>query len=179
MPLNNVIRVNARVTSAGAAPVNFGRALFLRPGVKATDLARFAKHGVDPVTYATLDAVAADYAISDDAHLAASKWFRQEPFPSQMLVGMRFAADIESRVYGGAPASVATIEAHGDDTAITFNGANYEVDLDSRPPTSPRSGRRSRRRSPASPASRCPSSTGACWSRPTRWTSERASRTAR
>ena len=122
MPLNRIVRITARASTAGDLPVSFGRGLFLRPGVKATELERFEAIGAGIGVYSSHTSIAEDYASSEDASLAALKWFQQEPYPAGLLVGTTYAANLDSRVYGGTPSAIAVISALAATSTVTLGG---------------------------------------------------------
>ena len=79
--------------------------------------------------YASAGAVAADEPPAA-VEAAANVYFSQVPFPRNFMLGSQILAIQPSLVFGTGPVDVATVEALGDNTALTIGAYDFTADFD-------------------------------------------------
>lgn len=109
MSLSSIVNVQITRGSRTITRAGFGTMLFLGSG--ATFGERFR-------VYASLDAVAADFATSTNEYKAASKYFSQERKPRQMMIGKRLAAVAQV-------STVTVLNATDGSFTVTINGVAF------------------------------------------------------
>lgn len=83
--VNNIIRITARLSSAGLAYANFGKAVLFAPEAEkpvGSSVDTFA-------VYTKLEDLAEDYASTTETYKAASRWFSMLPKPRELTVYIR------------------------------------------------------------------------------------------
>lgn len=80
-----------------------------------------------PKVYSTLTAVLGDN-YPDEVYAAATRYFSQNPFPKELLVGARAAVEQPTLMYGSVPTPANGNDFVLDHDSLTFNGQDFQMD---------------------------------------------------
>ena len=126
---SDAVRVTARISPAGLNRREFGLSLFLHH-VTGTIATRAEAEFIRTVRrYANAKAVADDQAPSA-VQKAAGVYFQQSPFPRNLMGAAVIAAAQPSLIFSADARVISTIEALGNNTALSLDGNAFTVNLD-------------------------------------------------
>ena len=108
-PISDIVRISIEQVTAGSPQAEFGRTLFLGvPAGRTIDATTTEAQFLDYETqagvrvYSGTDQMETDgYESTDTAHLAATAYFSQSPYPADLVVGYWFGATGASAVLWG------------------------------------------------------------------------------
>ena len=116
LPIDQLITVNATIQPATGAQRDFGRTLLIttddnfRPGANRTQL------------FSRLEDVAKVAPTTSQPYLAARAYFSQAPYPRPLIIGRWASAASGARLKGGAPGTLAQIQALSNTNTLTIGG---------------------------------------------------------
>ena len=134
--IQDVVRVTARLATAGIPRVEFGRTMFVYNATEAVsataptlasiqDLAR----QIAPQVYSSQTGVAVAFDSADAAYMAGAVYFQQIPFPRNLLTAARFTAGARAFIWGGAPDETALKAITSGMATLDVAGESFTIDI--------------------------------------------------
>lgn len=123
LPVSRIVDVTITQTQAISAQEGFGL-------LNIVGISDIIPIGERYRTYETIDAVAVDFAITDEEYLAALVYFSQNPRPSEVMISRRASTDLPALLRCGlnVNTTIATWAATADwEFAITINSIQADV----------------------------------------------------
>lgn len=120
LSITDIVRVSAQIAPRGALRREFGISLFLTTDTTLdTGAARVE-------VFNDFRAIASRFDETTEPYKAGVKYFAQEPFPKNLVVGRWFETAASGRVYGGRVAALSVLQAITAGS-ITINGENISA----------------------------------------------------
>ena len=116
LPIDQLIRVDARVELAVAAQEDFGRSLMITADDNILGGTGRAQ------TFASLEAVARVFPTTSQPYATARSYFSVVPYPRPLVVGRFATAAATPRIRGGSHNTLTQIQALGDTNTLTVGG---------------------------------------------------------
>ena len=107
--LRDFAEVNVVTQPAGEPTRELGKVLFF-----TTDDTIAASGSDKQRTYNGIRGVEEDFSTTSEPYIAANRWFQQDPYPSDFVIGRWAELAANTEVRGGAPATLATLTAISD-----------------------------------------------------------------
>ena len=125
--IRDVVRVTSTIQASVEPTVDLGRTLFL-----TVDSSVLNAGGAGKIrTYTRFSEVADDFGATTEPYIAAQRYFAQDPFPRNLLIGRWASAEVFSQILGGAPGTLATLQAISTGSFVFGGEAATTVDLSS------------------------------------------------
>ena len=106
---NEVVQVDVVQFPQGEPRRELGKLLFL-----TTDTTLDATGANKVKTYSSIRDLDDDFASTTEPHIAANRYFQQDPYPKDILIGRYVTTDVSTEIRGGAPGTLAQFQAISD-----------------------------------------------------------------